>query len=254
MKLKSLVVAMALGAALVPCSQATLISVNFQGGRDPGTGPDVTGTAGYVPAGNWNNATGLSGASSDLTDSNGANSGASISWSTFNTWDLQNGDGNGGDRDMMSGYLDNFNGNVTVSNVPYERYNVYVYFNRGVANSYTGITAGDGVTTETLYGKDNGNSFAVNGFLLSTDDSVTTDDATWTVSNVMQFSDFTGSTLTITPPANPGIPGTAGANWKVFISGVQIQAVPEPSSLVLLAAGGVMLLSALRRSYMRSGR
>ncbi len=246
MKIKSLLVAGLLGTAMA--AQASVISVNFEGGLNGAApnGHDVTGTAGYVPVGNWNNASGPanSGSLLNLSNSNGGNSGASVSWSTLNLWDLANGDDLGGDNDMMSGYLDNFNGNVTVSNVPYDSYDVYVYFNRA-SPTYSGITAGDGVTTETLYGKDNGNSFASNGFLLSTDDTVDGTDGSWTVGNVMLFSEFTGSTLTITPPSNPGAPG----EWKAYIGGIQIvnTTVPEPSTLALLGAGGMVLWGARRR-------
>lgn len=209
---------------LASLSQADVISINFQGENGGTTGPDVTNTAGYVQVGNWNNATGTSGTLSNLDDDSGNNSGASVSWTTWNLWDLQNGDGNGGDEDLMSGYLDNFSvaaQTLTVSNVPYDAYNVFVYFNRGAA-TYTGITASDGSNTDTYYARDNGLSYAANGgYTISMDDNIGDG---WTDANVIKFTGFTGSTLTIDDPAYPGVPGGSG-NWKVYIQGIQIRAL-----------------------------
>lgn len=239
-------IAAALVATSICASAATtsIISINFQGGRAPAEGPDVTGTAGYVPAANWNNYTGASGSASNLLDSTGSATTADISWEVFNTWDLQNGDGNGGDQDMMSGYLDNFgaggaSNHITISGLqPNKGYDVYVYFNRGTA-TYSGLNATDGTNNNTYYGFDNGSSYATNGYLLSSDDNIGDG---WTTANVFLFEDYTGSTLDLDNPANPGAPG----EWKTYVQGIQIvMTVPEPSSTALLGLGGLAL--ALRR-------
>lgn len=244
MKTKTFIAA-ALVATSICASAATtsIISINFQGGRDPAEGPDVTGTAGYVPAANWNNYTGASGSASNLLDSTGSATTADISWQTWNLWDLQNGDGNGGDQDMMSGYLDNFavspSNHITISGLqPNNGYDVYVYFNRGTA-TYSGINATDGISNNTYYGFDNGSSYATNGYLLSSDDNIGDG---WTTANVFLFEDYTGSTLDLDNPVDPGAPG----NWKTYVQGIQIvMTVPEPSSTALLGLGGLAM--ALRR-------
>ena len=147
-----------------------------------------------------------------LLSSTGTATSTDVTWTTNNLWDLANGDGNGGDQDMMSGYLDNFDVNgphaITISGLqPNKGYDIYVYFNRG-APTYSGLSATDGISNNTYYGFDNGSSYATNGYLLSSDDNIADG---WTTANVFLFEDYTGSTLTITDPANPGAPGT----WKV---------------------------------------
>ena len=65
---------------MVSLTQADVISINFKGERSGTPGPDVTGTAGYVQVGNWNNITGVSGTVANLNDDSGNNSGASVTW------------------------------------------------------------------------------------------------------------------------------------------------------------------------------
>ena len=246
MKTKTFITAAVLATAMHASAATTsIISVNFQGGQNPSTGPDVTSTAGYVPADNWNNATGTTGAVSNLISSTGTATSTDVTWTTNNLWDLANGDGNGGDQDMMSGYLDNFDVNgphaITISGLqPNKGYDIYVYFNRADP-TYTGLSATDGISNNTYYGFDNGSSYATNGYLLSSDDNIADG---WTTANVFLFEDYTGSTLTITDPANPSAPGT----WKVYVQGIQIvMTVPEPSSTALLGLGLSTLLLRRRR-------
>ena len=245
MKTKTFITAAVLATAMhASAATISIISVNFQGGGNPSTGPDVTSTAGYVPADNWNNGTGASGTVSNLIDSTGTTTSTDVTWTTNNLWDLANGNGSGGDQDMMSGYLDNFDVGshaITISGLqPNKGYDVYVYFNRGNA-TYSGLSATDGISNNTYYGFDNGSSYATNGYLLSSDDNIGDG---WTTANVFLYEDYTGSTLTITDPANPGAPGT----WKSYVQGIQIvMTVPEPSSTALLGLGGVALMLRRRR-------
>jgi len=249
MKTKTFISAALLATALHTSAATTqIISINFQGGRNPATGPDVTGTAGYVPADNWNNGTGASGTVSNLIDSNGTNTSVDLSWQVFNTWDLQNGDGNGTDQDMMSGYLDNFGASgpsdfITISGIqPNKGYDVYVYFNRGAA-TYSGLNATDGINNNTYYGFDNGSSYATNGYLLSSDDN--SGDG-YTTSNVFLFEDYIGSTLNLDNPADPA---DHGGTWKTYVQGIQlVVTVPEPSSTALLGLGLSSLLLRRKRS------
>jgi len=209
---------------LASLSRADAISVNFEGGQGANPGSNVTSIAGYIQVDNWNNATGVSGTLSNLDDDSGNSSGASITWQTFNLWDLKNGDGSGDDEDLMSGYLDNIGASgpsdiITISGVPYDEYNVYIYFNRAEV-TYTGITVSDGSSSETLYAKDTGATYPLgggyNGYIVSTDDNIGDG---WTDANVIKFTGFTGSTITITPAANPGV---APASWKVYMQGIQV--------------------------------
>ena len=249
MKTKTFIATAVLATAMhASAATISIISVNFQGGQAPADGPDVTTTAGYVPADNWNNFTGKSGSASNLVDSTGSTTSADLSWQTFNTWDLANGDGNGGDRDMMSGYLDNFGASgasdfITISGLqPNKGYDVYVYFNRGTA-TYSGMNATDGISNNTYYGFDNGFSYADNGYNLTSDDNIGDG---WTGANVFLFEDYTGSTLDLDNPANPGVPA---GEWKTYVQGIQIvMTVPEPSSTVMLGLGGLALMLRRKRS------
>jgi hypothetical protein len=248
MKTKTTIIAALLATALYASAATTqIISINFQGGRSAATGPDVTGTAGYVPADNWNNATGTSGTFSNLVDSNGTSTSADVSWQVFNLWDLQNGDGNGADQDMMSGYLDNFGAGgpsdfITISGIqPNKGYDVYVYFNRG-ASTYSGLNATDGINNNTYYGFDNVGSYSEIGYSLTSDDNIGDG---WTSANVFLFEDYIGSTLDLDNPDNPGAPG----DWKTYVQGIQlVVTVPEPSSTALLGLGGLALVLRRKRS------
>jgi hypothetical protein len=89
--------------------------------------------AGWIPVANWNNAASKSGSASSLVQSDGTVTGASISWSSNNTWSSPITEV-AGDSRMMKGYLDCPSGKtttITVSGVPSSyvgaRYNVYVY-------------------------------------------------------------------------------------------------------------------------------
>jgi hypothetical protein len=214
---------------LASLSQAGVISVNFEGGLNGAApnGHDVTGTAGYVPVGNWNNAPGVSGTVASLNDDSGNNSGASVTWETHNLWDYATGDGNGGDEDMMSGYLDNIGASdpgdeITISGIPYDAYNVYVYINRDAAR-FAGITVSDGSTSKTLYVEHDGTGYdpieGVNGYIISRDDAVSGYAGHWDNGNVILCPVMTGSTLTIDNAPNPGAPGT----YQCIFNGIQIR-------------------------------
>ena len=128
-------------------SAQTGIGVSFRGGSgtddtDPSTsGANVTGNAGAVfVQGNWNNVGGNDPATdhnatvTGLLNSAGANSGASITWSTGETW-ASTSNGQAGvadqDRNLMDGYIDAISAQptatATFNNIPYTAYDVYVY-------------------------------------------------------------------------------------------------------------------------------
>ena len=129
MKPKSILTAILFVLTPVLGLAQSVISVNIAGGNanSPSAGGGggegiVTGNAGLGQLGNWNNAIGASNVGAGLTvpalvDSTGAATAATFSWVTNNTWSTSTADGAGGDVDMMSGYIDNFhaNGSITVA-------------------------------------------------------------------------------------------------------------------------------------------
>ena len=216
------------------------IGVNFSGGAgseapDPDIDTvDAGESTGVVAQTNWNNAQGGSGNIANLTGSNGAATGASLTYASNNTWgrDLPQSATN----DLLSDYLDAGTGvpaTVTVSNVPYALYDVYVYTRRnenpempgGVpdADDLSDYTV-NGVTQTVLTGDVRDN------FVLSTPT---------TIGNYVRFANVTGSTMTLGANQN-------AANFRSPVDGFQIVQVPEPTSMGVLGLGALAPL-ALRR-------
>lgn len=110
------------------------ISMNFAA-TDPNAGSSTIAssavTAGAIPiAGTfWNNHAGATGSAATLIDSTGATSGASVNWTSANTWRSGSTGGTGTSQNgiLTKGYLDDSSNShlVTVSGIPYLKYNVY---------------------------------------------------------------------------------------------------------------------------------
>ena len=101
-------------------SNLDVISINFVDGDDT-----FSGTGGLVSVGNWNNCSGASKSEGQsLNKSDGTSSGATVKWSSKNTWRKKE---NITDQ-WLKGYLDDGNEiSVEVSDIPYARYSVIVY-------------------------------------------------------------------------------------------------------------------------------
>ena len=111
-----------LGGTVVP-AQADLISVNFVGGQNGGTAPNlakgganVTGTAAAVPAANWNNE-GPSQQTTAVTIVNSAGAAAaSLAYTAPGDWAASPvSPSGGGNAALMSGYLDNLQNGGSIS-------------------------------------------------------------------------------------------------------------------------------------------
>ena len=114
------------------------ISLNFVRGSSGETSLDPTDLAGVAAATNWNNTTTANadfGTDVPLSDSFGNATGALATWqSGAASWSVVTaGTGSAGDMKMMTGYLDQSgDGNgqihtITVTNIPYPVYTVYLY-------------------------------------------------------------------------------------------------------------------------------
>jgi fibronectin-binding autotransporter adhesin len=97
------------------------IAVHFVGNQNGGS---VTGLAGVIPIGNWNNLSGASFANQPLTDNTGAATTATITVSANGTY------ASGSSNPVLNGYIFNSSNNAlsaTISGIPYPQYSIYAY-------------------------------------------------------------------------------------------------------------------------------
>lgn len=257
-RLGLIVMAVAVAAlAVVGPASAAVISYNFDnngtvGGAGAGSGPHINAFAGVKSVGNWYNDF-PSAPVTDLQDNQGNTTTLDIGWFSANgTWAINFAhpgvDGGGTwNQEMLNGYLNSGNGPVVgldLKEIPFDKYNVYVYFSSDVAGR-------EGVVT----GKERDSEL----------DPFINDESFYFSTN----ADVSAFTLaTATSPTDPGDGDTADgddpfANYAVFsgtldyfnvetqipsfggIAGIQIVEVPEPASLALFGLGA--LLTATRR-------
>ncbi len=238
-----------LSICAAPCANADFISVNFSensanqafaGGEN--IGPLASNSS------NWNTTNGQPNLSAGtlvgLIDETGTATSANLTWSANNPW--FNGDGTGSDEARLSvGYLDDGGSgiSVTVQNIPYANYRVYGLYSSDQAAggviaqdmqvNGTWVFGGGAPTSISAYGSIAEN-FAANGvnWSLLTPNSLGN---YWTI-------DTTGSTLTI-------IQSPVGDAGRAALSGfIIVDAIPEPTSMGVLAMGLVMFVSRRRRS------
>jgi len=225
----------AMGAA----SADPIIGVNFVGGGGGGgTGQDrvvdnADGAAGVVPQINWNNLNGNTGGPSALIDSDGAATSASVTWSgSPNSWTTGNGSSTA-DHIMMNGYLDTSGSSTTsvsVSDVPFSEYDVYLYFD-GDASGRSGAYTVNG---NTKVGTDNGNpSGNFTGTFLE-------DVGGGAGGNYLLFSGLSDAMLDIS-----ATPGGGFGDFRAPVNGFQIvntaTAIPEPTSIAIWSLIGLGL-------------
>ncbi|MCB2156846.1 hypothetical protein KQI84_18360 [bacterium] len=177
-----------LALALAASAQAESINVNFTGNG----GATVSGTAGVIPAANWNNVGGTTGTQSGLLDSAGATTGAAVDWQAQASWFSGHGDPSENGK-LLDGYLavqtDAYDYDVTVTGIPYSSYDVYAYFGNNSAGA-DGVVRINGSGTQFFY-QTVGASFP--GFVEVTE---RTSDSPQT-GNFVLFENVVGATLTI---------------------------------------------------------
>lgn len=126
------------------------ISVNFTGTG----GRDVTGPTGAVVVrGNYTNLGGTNGSASNLVDDAGVPTTADITWAADASW-MSGTPGASQDAALMDGYLaigqDEYGIDITVSDIPYAAYDVYVYFGNNIMGA-TGKVRVNGGGTQFFY-------------------------------------------------------------------------------------------------------
>ena len=213
---------LAISALPVAAHAQGIISVNF--GGDQGNGLINTGsglTAGALPVAGtfWNNTSvATQAAPQSLVNNSGVASGASVTWTSANTWGSGSPGGTATSQNgnLTRGYLDDGNGGplITVTNVPFLSYNAYI------------IVGGD--QGSNAANSQNYRPVTVNGVAYSHDDTNTiASAANWTGAawgnadnltegqNFLKAANQSGLTLTIRGGNNTGPRGS--------ISGIQIE-------------------------------
>lgn len=217
----SLLLAVLLTGAASAANAQNIISWAYNNGQ----AIPATGSAGVLSATNWN-LTG-DGGSASLSYNNATASGTTLSLAGgFGAWGI--GGVSAPDSDgtynkaIFDGYYNSIGSTLTLGNIPFATYNVYVYFSSDV-DGRTG-TISDGLTTFSfstmgISATSGGNAL----FSLTTDTGTGNPSADYAI-----FSGLTGASQTFT---------IANASDGMGFAGIQIEAVPEPSAMALSILG-----------------
>lgn len=138
--------------AAIPAGAPGIVSWNYD---RYGTIPDFTGRAGVEATTNWNNSW-PDNPTVNLRDQNGSPTTLDLVYNSYGNYSIQNShpgvDANGSyNRELLNGYLNSGNSNVptnssvSLTQIPFSYYDVYVYFTSDVAGRTGTVT--DGRTT-----------------------------------------------------------------------------------------------------------
>lgn len=227
------------------------IAVDFRGGRG-GTSAEAmspSDVAGVVAQANWNDIAGGSGTDIVLIDDAGAPTLAKLTYTSGGTWSAIAGNGVGGDEKMNNGFVFG-NATVTVTDVPYAEYDIYVYTLNDAANRVlsTVLTGGEGgpVNGPAFFGSSpnptaagfvDGNAATPYTYNLVTSGFLGSPTAN---GNYVRFTGLRDSTFTF----------TTSAAGNGYLGGFQIvpTVVPEPGTIGIVAAATAGLLIRRRRT------
>ncbi|MEX2139575.1 MAG: PEP-CTERM sorting domain-containing protein [Pirellulales bacterium] len=258
-------------AAFCGMAQGQSIGIDWFGGNGTGDQTQMLPAeiAGVVPQGNWNSFLGTTG-TMPLVLGSGASSGATVTWGgSPNDWDTNVDQTLSANHKMMLGYLDTNDTSITnlmVSGLPASLtgpgYNVFIYYDgdNGTAGAVGSHRAGrfelNGVSQ---WGRDAGNRFdgafvqgqtlidpapGMSGTQLDNQAAAV---ATVPAGNFMIFSGLTGGSFTLNVQASV----SGSATNRASLNGMQIVAIPEPTSVALFAVGALGGLGLLLRRRLR---
>lgn len=224
--------------------QAQIISWNLD---DNGTlgGANVAGVA---AAANWNNSWPAN-PTVNLMDNSGAATTLGLAYGSFNTWHIQSSapgqDADGSyNRNLLNGYLNSgpaawgpsiTNSYVSLSQIPYSVYDIYVYFSSDTAGRNGSVS--DGSTTYYFSTLGSASISGANALFTQTTDTLGVNPG----ANYAIFAGLSGASQTLTLNMLSGNDQWGG------IAGFQVVAVPEPGTMALAAMGGLGVLMFRRR-------
>jgi hypothetical protein len=228
--LRTIKLAVMLSLSVASAASAISLGFDFADDVDPAAmGP--TDVAGVVPQANWNTMFGNVGdaVGGNVADNNGTavNSTATISWTSNNTWsttrpgEMNNNFPEGGDRILMTGYLDSTDQaagatTVTVNNIDaalrMPSYDVLVYMANGFSGTRGGgFTLTAGTNTQVKYG-----STGVGPTMHVKDPGTDMDNTIH--GSYLHFPGLTAPSFTLTADASLTTPG----GFRATIAGIQI--------------------------------
>jgi hypothetical protein len=244
--------------AMSGAASADTIGINFSGGftmTPPWTALDTdvnpleaSDSAGVVAQTNWNNLAPHAGSASNIINGSGNSvGGVTVAWDGFANWAVVETAQTDPNKKLMNGYLDmemsvrdpNYKPltTVTVSNIPYARYDVYAYVGADV-NGRSGHgwistpSNPNDALTDSAYFTTNDSPFG--GFVKAT--GTGTGDAN--SSNYLMFAGLSAANFQFNLTGNNN-----ASHYNVGLHGIQIIGVPEPAVGALAATGMLALLA-----------
>lgn len=258
--------------AALPLSATGMVCWNYD---RYGTIPtSSSAVAGVEPAVNWNNSY-PNNPTANLPDGSGGVTTVDIAYGSYNTWSIQTShpgvDANGSyNRELLNGYLNSGSGNVptnssvTITQIPFSYYDLYVYFSSDTPGRTGTVTDGTTRFSFTTIGKASITNASGNAVLTRTTDTGTG----YPAANYAVFTGLTGSSKTIScniplyggiaafqiVPRSDPLPGAAistqpGGNgntiaisWPTNIGSVTLE---QSSNLLTWVAAGIQPLTNL---------